>query len=833
MIKKILFFSNLLCLILVSMASVQAGDIQSTKFNVDIRSQKVDQALLNLAETSGIQMVFSGDKVDIESQRVKGNITVDEALKQLLRNTGLTYEVLSDKLIVVKKEVKVSQLLEEETAEASEDDAVDDNVLKVIGKRIIKRDRLNTIEPTLVYDINFFQRFEPTDITDILKRVPGVTFDSFFKQDVNTGVDGDDNDDGIAFRGTTGQVLINGRRLPGTNFDGSIALSSIPADIIKEVRVIRAPTALIDSQGAGLTVDVILKNGANIPVDSSSNYRATYSSAQALENTASEDGFDFTGEGSFESETLSLNSNLQFYFDNDSELLVEALYSQTDSFADVLGRTDIVFDNPLYGPPVQQNFDSSSKGDNDLFSLAFTHTLAFGDDILSTLLSFDGAESTNDNDISSFVTDTQEITLDVRYQMAIQDNQQLTFGVKFDDDSTDTVSIATLGNPATGDNNRSVLTNEEEGLDFYAQYEINFNDAWSWSVGARYQSFDYSVDGQILDVVTFSESGYGPYLAEQQVSFPVFDVNNQSLEDSSTQVNSHVRWRVSEEHDIRLSYSEAIELPDINSFVPTRLVERNFDGGVNIMTGNDNLGVRETDTIELGWDWNSENGHFGFSIFDKSVAENFDLITVFDESLARQVASQVAGGIYLAAIDAILVEINALPASFQPSLIGYSILANSTESNDYKGVEIDFSFPLSSIGLENASFTSNISYQDLADSRDNDPLFFNATLDHLIESIGLTYGISYNKRNDEKDVTTFNTPYGPQTTIRETLRDASIDVFVQKRINDTLVLRLTGENINSAVSSSIVQIEGGGPTTIIDEPIEGSRTYALTVRGSF
>ena len=76
------------------------------------------------------------------------------------------------------------------------------------------RNRSEEAEPVLVYDEEYFQRFEPLTAGDALKRVPGVTFLS----DVIES-------DGARLRGLDPgytQILINDERVPGGQSDLSL-----------------------------------------------------------------------------------------------------------------------------------------------------------------------------------------------------------------------------------------------------------------------------------------------------------------------------------------------------------------------------------------------------------------------------------------------------------------------------------------------------------------------------------------------------------------------------------------------------------------------------------
>ena len=126
----------------------------------------------------------------------------------------------------------------------------------VIGSRTY-RNRTDTISPELTYDKEFFQKFEPTSVGDQLKRVPGVSFSS----DIGEY-------DAPALRGLGAgftQILVNGRPIPGAGNDRSVFVDRIPAEIIDRIEIIRSPTADLDSQGIGGTINIILKDGASLP----------------------------------------------------------------------------------------------------------------------------------------------------------------------------------------------------------------------------------------------------------------------------------------------------------------------------------------------------------------------------------------------------------------------------------------------------------------------------------------------------------------------------------------------------------------------------------------
>ncbi|HWN05537.1 MAG TPA: hypothetical protein VNO53_00115, partial [Steroidobacteraceae bacterium] len=50
--------------------------------------------------------------------------------------------------------------------------------IEVLAKRVNARNRVDEAAPVLSYDEEYFQRFEPLSVGDMMKRVPGVSFQS-------------------------------------------------------------------------------------------------------------------------------------------------------------------------------------------------------------------------------------------------------------------------------------------------------------------------------------------------------------------------------------------------------------------------------------------------------------------------------------------------------------------------------------------------------------------------------------------------------------------------------------------------------------------------------
>ncbi|UUR08902.1 TonB-dependent receptor plug domain-containing protein [Sphingomonas glaciei] len=122
----------------------------------------------------------------------------------------------------------------------------------VVQANIGYRNRSEAAEPVLVYDTDYFQRFEPLTIGDALKRVPSVTFLSDVLES-----------DGARLRGLDPgytQILVNGERVPGANVDRSFFLDRIPAELVDRVEIVRANSARRTGDAVAGTLNIVLRD---------------------------------------------------------------------------------------------------------------------------------------------------------------------------------------------------------------------------------------------------------------------------------------------------------------------------------------------------------------------------------------------------------------------------------------------------------------------------------------------------------------------------------------------------------------------------------------------
>lgn len=126
----------------------------------------------------------------------------------------------------------------------------------IVTGRPVLRNRTDDVVPTLSYDLEYFQRFEPLTVGDALKRVPSVTFLSDVLES-----------DGVRLRGLDPgytQVLINGDRVPGAGVDRSFFVDRIPAELIERVEVVRSSSANRSGDAVAGAINIVLRDAYSL-----------------------------------------------------------------------------------------------------------------------------------------------------------------------------------------------------------------------------------------------------------------------------------------------------------------------------------------------------------------------------------------------------------------------------------------------------------------------------------------------------------------------------------------------------------------------------------------
>jgi outer membrane receptor for ferrienterochelin and colicins len=715
----------------------------------------------------------------------------------------------------------------------------------VVTGEIQYRNRTDTVAPELVYDQRFFEQFKPLSVGDQLSRVPGVAFTSDIGERDAPQMRG-------LGEGFT-QVLVNGRPIPGAGNDRTVFVDRIPAEIIDRIEIVRSPSADIDSQGIGGTINIILKDGASLPpgviarvggvydvdneelggiaavsfsnrtddrrvaysatLDVQQRYNTKVLDQQLFDDTSP--GFDpnSNGLGLFqpdafvfgapstnaiehqdqidtrESLDMSFNGDLTIAMSDNTRVRLDAFYLRTerdetedtqtyfrnDDSGDDPGTgndNDDVSDDPWSLNEIEtqaQTIEQDSYGISALFEADLSRGWSFEsqfryarflensvEDTFTTAV-FDGDPPEGERELID--SDDQEISLDgsltfnsaafaERIGLA---NFEFEIGVAartktrdyslrgFEDDND--LDFADPGEEVTSPTASGNFEFEERRLDAFVQAEFGFTPEFRIQLGSRVETTE--TEASLL--------GGAAGKSEDAEFFP----------------SAHMQWNVVEDGQIRVSFARTARRPSLDQLVPFEDAEAPGDDDITI--GNPNLGIETAWGYDVGYEHRiGERGVIGFNYFHRDVSNLISLVRT-------PLACACAGGLYT---------------------------YDNIGDGKVWGWEVDISTPLGFIGLRDTGFFAN--YTDLNSER-TDPFTgieatFNAQPDyvynygvtHNIEPWRTSFGFSYRKQGMSRSLFLGE--------IEDQWYDANLEVFVEHRITDRIVMRLVANNLLDADS---------------------------------
>jgi iron complex outermembrane receptor protein len=260
-------------------ASVALADdeLLSKKYDFNIPQERADLALTSFAQQADLTLIFPYDKIKgITAQRLFGNYSIDEAIEILLLNTGLKLVVgVNDQLMIIQdtnnqesvdmpKKSKLSTAIVAilssvfgtpyVAAQGGAAGATEMDEVVVIGIRQsmqrnmdIKRASSGVVDAITAEDIG---KFPDSNIAASLQRVPGVSIQ-------RSGARGEPT--GITVRGFGGdfnETLFDGRRISTASGGRSVDFSTVGADFVGGVAVMKTPDVTMSSNSIGATVNI-------------------------------------------------------------------------------------------------------------------------------------------------------------------------------------------------------------------------------------------------------------------------------------------------------------------------------------------------------------------------------------------------------------------------------------------------------------------------------------------------------------------------------------------------------------------------------------------------
>ena len=686
------------------------------------------------------------------------------------------------------------------------------------------RNRSDEAEPVLVYDEQYFQRFEPLTAGDALKRVPSVTFLS----DVIES-------DGPRLRGLDPgytQILINGEKVPGPNPDRSFFLDRIPAELIERVEIVRSSSARRTGDAVAGTINIVLRDafsldggyvkggwllfddgevkptaglyyggalgpgrvlfGANVQGRYNPKIKSSFRYGDSPENepdyltsefdnredqTDTRDGWDYALNGSWgiDGPTTDFEIGGHFVRTDRTETERSFEYNVPTGFGGPVADEDddtpgLLTDNDNVAEIEQDNWSIAGKLSQE-WSLGRTSFKAgfarFTDDRdeVETEVAFDtdpGDDPEWESELTQAHNEDEELSLALDHEFPLSTDVNLVVGGLYQDK-----------------NRRSDVQVFEQDDELGSRvWDVASDTPATLPVAA-----DYDLDSTILteveenrrDVYALFEGDHGPLKWEAGVRWESTDVTIADLAAAPAAVSRY-------DYDVFLpsaslkfdtgagritaSAARTLRRPQFDYLFVGTLVE---EFGDDDLLGNAVLQPEKSWGADLGYEHRlGRNGVVGVNVFYRKVDDLIELATVLDAS-GDPVVSDNGDGVVI-----------------QPQNVG---------DGKVYGIEFDLSSDLGFIGLPNTGVFGNVSWLDsqiedaLGERRFNDQseYVYNFGFIQDLTTVGAAFGATYRKQG-----AAYGRTIGEEVT---TMYGADLEVFVEKSFGDSFTIRAVGSNL--------------------------------------
>jgi outer membrane receptor for ferrienterochelin and colicins len=642
----------------------------------------------------------------------------------------------------------------------------------IVNGRLTFRNRTDDVNPVLSYDLEYFQRFEPVSVGDMLRRVPGVTFTSDVLEY-----------DGVQMRGLPPgftNILINGRRAPGGGADRSFFVDRIPAELVERIEIVRAPRADEPSDGIAGTLNIITKEGAT--------FQGGFLRAGLLIN---EDGGARPSAAAAYAGTIGQTSYWLALNYQERRNPKEKVSLRFDDVAPLnAGPSDPEFNNTELqddtrdGTDISGNFEISSPVGNGRLRISglFVDTNRDENETSVTFenstLDFDGVELQHEE----IGQQTYALTGDLHLPLGFAElglaagwsgYREHTVTTVFEGDNPDDYTDVTL------DDEEEFRVHDDE---YTGTASLLFGNhtplALKLGIDLLHKDREGLNDGDFLSgEFSISEDRFDPYArltwrATDQLTIDAglrYEITRRDVTGGplSASYNAemlnpsfHLRYAPTALDQFRLSVARTVRRPDYDLISPLEQDESPGDDDTTI--GNPALRNQTAWGVDVGYERRLPgNGIFGVNLFYRDITDLIELVAIGNAG-----AGQL----------------------FTPRNIG---------DGELWGVEFDLSTPLGFLGLPDTGLFANYTYLD---SRTTDPFTgerrrFN-NQPHHVYNIGfiqnvrpwdVSFGASLSGRSDavQSDLDqTAELHYSPD-----------LEAFVERRFGRNLVLRFSVQNL--------------------------------------
>lgn len=184
LIKPLRFKKKTLSFVVAAM--IYSTSVHAQNVFLDLPSQSLQQSIQQVAQKSGIEVIAATEKVQMKTApKIKGNMSVDQALASLLQNSGLTVQKQGNVYVIVEKAQLVKAASSDTTAAVVPNTSADTEQPTLQMQTITlygEKDR-DSLGYDNVYDKNrssvylgkeYVERFKGTNPADVVKGMVGV-----------------------------------------------------------------------------------------------------------------------------------------------------------------------------------------------------------------------------------------------------------------------------------------------------------------------------------------------------------------------------------------------------------------------------------------------------------------------------------------------------------------------------------------------------------------------------------------------------------------------------------------------------------------------------------
>lgn len=249
-----------LCLPAIALAAGQA-QASEPQYPFDIKEQDLAEAINRFGLAANVQVIFSPALASGKTSRaVHGRLTRDEAIRGLLRGTGLSYRFTPENVLLVFPPAPVPLTPPTAKVDAGPTTVTVTALRQRLMSSVDRRRAADHLVETIASDD--IGKFPDSNLAESLQRLPGISISRSHGEGYQVTARG--------FGPEFNTVLMDGELMPSRNAGREFNFNDLSPDFINAVDVYKSSPLNLPSGGIGATIDI----KGQMPFDLPGNTRA-------------------------------------------------------------------------------------------------------------------------------------------------------------------------------------------------------------------------------------------------------------------------------------------------------------------------------------------------------------------------------------------------------------------------------------------------------------------------------------------------------------------------------------------------------------------------------